>query len=742
MRALLIIILACFILHPDDASAQKDTYLDYIREAAAAGIEAHPGAVARWRANVNPSELWGYNSPSQPIYLADVLGFLYEETSDQQYAVEAGRILAAYGDLRDAYPDDYYETRIEYQDGVPALSNFFFLPPYVRAYMRIRSHGTLDMQARERIERDLAHSLDFHFSFPEWGAHNRAMLRAEGWYYGTLALPDHPHAERWKQMAANIASDNLNQWEVEDASGYQAVWLVALFSYADIAGIDDLFDQPIMKYYAEYLKHLFTPAMAIADYGDASWNPTWDRYTAIFERFATEYQDPEHKWLAQQLFEANQHRKGVGAASNLALAYRWTDENIPTQQPTAGSMEVMEDMVGKKIVFRNGWDPQSTYLLFNYRDEGDGGLVHRDYLRQTLSVEEEKMHHGQADENSIALLMDGGSVLLHESGYRSGLPSGEFGAYRADYYHNRVIARLDKPYETQPLESFIRNSGAYRPVTTKKVDFLSLDNAEMSRTRLIDDDLGYTSDRIIVYLKEENVFLVVDAIKVLRSDYFTFTNLWHTRRLHEEGPGYFATSIDSIQQWAFPDERRLLIEFPDTGTKKVGHFTQDRHGQQEIALYTSDQRYFRAGDLSVFTTLLTPYSPEDSPGSLINQVSVLETSDRAGLGLTYDGESGTHFIGLKLDLDHGLSRENIRPLYTRESGTVAYGPFETDAHFFHAVQKNTDLHYAVSQFTSFSHQGDVLIEATPNTFGLQLDGSPARASFAQWRLWQDVKSLP
>ena len=68
----------------------------------------------------------------------------------------------------------------------------------------------------------------------------------------------------------------------------------------------------------------------------------------------------------------------------------------------------MEDVQGKKIVFRSGWKPEDTYLLLNYRDEGDGGLNFRDYLRDTIPVEEEKMTHGHADENSLVLLMSGG----------------------------------------------------------------------------------------------------------------------------------------------------------------------------------------------------------------------------------------------------------------------------------------------------------------------------------------------
>ena len=54
------------------------------------------------------------------------------------------------------------------------------------------------------------------------------------------------------------------------------------------------------------------------------------------------------------------------------------------------------------------------------------------------------MTHGHADENSIPLLMSGGSVLLHDGGYRDYMPSGPFGAYRQDYFHNRLVFRPEK----------------------------------------------------------------------------------------------------------------------------------------------------------------------------------------------------------------------------------------------------------------------------------------------------------
>ena len=45
--------------------------------------------------------------------------------------------------------------------------------------------------------------------------------------------------------------------------------------------------------------------------------------------------------------------------------------------------------------------------------------------------------------------MSGGSVLLHDGGYRDYMPSGPFGAYRQDYFHNRLVVRPEKIFMGQ-----------------------------------------------------------------------------------------------------------------------------------------------------------------------------------------------------------------------------------------------------------------------------------------------------
>ena len=147
---------------------------------------------------------------------------------------------------------------------------------------------------------------------------------------------------------------------------------------------------------------------------------------------------------------------------------------------------MLDDVIGKKVVFRNGWDPASTYMLLNYRDEGDGGWLGRHYLRNTISVEEEKMHHGHADENSIVLLMDSASVLLHDAG----LPERSSERRRTGPGDRTISTTVlwsatKSVIQRQGVLSFVQNSGAYHAVRTQKIDFVSLRDADMSRTRVV-----------------------------------------------------------------------------------------------------------------------------------------------------------------------------------------------------------------------------------------------------------------
>jgi hypothetical protein len=743
-------ILACgfLFMFAQLSFSQKALYLEEIKRSAERGWKEYPEVIARWKQNINPSVLWGYDSPGQPIYLASTLAFLYEETGDKSYAQKVAEILSTYGDLRNAYPKDYWKTRAEYVNGIPAIANFFFMAPYIRAYLRIRASGVLDAMTKAKIENELAGSADFIFHFPEWGAHNRAMLRAEALLYAALAMPNHPHAKKWKQMAEVIAGDNLNQWEIEDATVYHPVWLLSLFSYAEAANKPQVYETPIIKYYLEYFVKLIAPNGAVPEFGDARWNSGWEslRFVPVLEKGATIFKDPEMKWATQVILENAKKESeifGVSAAYSLTDAYRWTDESIKPERPTSLSQEVLEDVIGKKIVFRNGWDESSTYLLLNYRDEGDGGWLHREFLRQTISVEEEKMHHGHSDENSIALLMSKGSVLLHDAGYRDDLPSGKFGAYRADYFHNRIVARKDKrDRHHASLLEFVQNSGAYRPVRTQKIDFLALKEVDMSRTRLIDDHLGYQWDRVITYVKDQDFFIVIDGLKILRSDYFTFTNFWHAQHVLAHGEHFFDVATDSIQNFKFSPQRSLLIYFPETYAKTEGVEPIRRSYQDEQAIYQTISSQYKTGDNELFVTVLVPHDRSIKPETFLAKFKLVEVSaPYKAVGIEITTGDRKSVLGVKIDLEMEIARENIRPRYLYDLGKAKYGDFETDAHFLFATVDKNAVSYSASNVLKVIYRDKKLMEALPNTHGLQLDGAPDRVGFVKWRYWEDMVQL-
>ncbi len=741
----IILLLAVFV--QSLSFSQKALYFAEIKKVVEKAWRENPAIVQQWKNTSRPNVLWGYDAPPHPIYLATTLAFLFEQTNEKQYAERAAQLLASYGDLRDVLPKEYPKTRAEYSDGVPPLSNFFYLPPYVRAYLRIRNSGVMDAATKTKIEKQVAESIDFIFRFPEWGTHNRAMLRAEALAYAYLAFPDHPHAAKWKKMAEAIASDNINNWEIEDASLYNPIWLLALFSYAEAANRPDVFTSPMIHYYLDFYARLIAPSGTIPDYGDAAWNSTAGslRFVAIFEKGAAVYKDPVMKWAAQSILRTATSRfdtMGVGESYSLSDAYRWADESIVPQHPKTLSQDVLDDVIGKKVVFRNGWADSSMYLLLNYCDEGSWGFPYKEYLRNTISVEHEKMTHGHSDENSIVLLMNKGSVLLHDAGYRDSLPSGKFGSWRADYFHNRMVARKDKRDPHQGVLEYVRNYGAHRPVETQRISFLSLKDVDMSRTRVTDNNLGYRWDRVITYVRDPGYFVVIDGVKALRDEYFTFTNFWHAQNIYARGEHYFDIATDSVPGYKFVPNQSLLIHFPETYAKAEGAEPISRQSQMEQAIYQSVASSYKTGDYEMFVTVLYPHDRKVNAASLISQFKLVETSV-PGKAVALEITNGTakNYIFVRLDLEMELSPKNIRPRYLYDLGKVSFAGFETDAPFMFATLSNATVSYSAAEFTKLKYKGKTLVEALPNTHGLQLDGAPDRIALTKWRYWEDVVPL-
>ncbi len=738
----------------------RDEYLAYAKASAEYTYAHYDELIERWRNGFDPENVFGYRAPGGLLEMAVIYAYFYERDKVQEYADRAKGVLLTYGDFRSQYPDYARERRADYAAGVPALPDFFTVMRYIRAYETLLRFEQFTAAEKTKIERIIEESLDYLLRTQEWGPMNRTILRAETLAWATGTLVDHAKRPMWDMLRVSLADDNWGNWEIEDATIYHAVWLYSLIGYADALGkVDELFATPEMYYYAHYFLELMSPAGMIPDFGDAAWQQNWNRYLVFFETAAAQYKNPQMKWAATVIarkfidFDAP---TSVGLGYLLLDCYRWGDDSVPAEAPTSGSKEVMEDVQGKKVVFRNGWDERATYLLLNYRDEGDGGLNFRDYLRDTIPVEEEKMTHGHADENGIVLLMSGGSVLLHDGGYRDYMPSGPYGAYRQDYFHNKLCVRAEKIWmgqnegeyrysvagrvavPGQPVLEFLRNAGSYRRVRTRKVDFISLPDFDYSRTRVIDDNMGYEHDRVIAYLKGPDLFVVFDIFKSRVEEYFTLANLWHTRKIFSQGEHWYDTGYDRIQNHELSQEKRLLIIFPRTHYRLEGVEEETRHYQDELLIHRTTAQHFELGETVGFITVLLPHEADEPVRDWLNAVELLSvTPEKAGMGVTLKVGESEYSVAVKNDLRMDITRDWRRPRYTYKSGKINYGDLETNGDFAYTAIKDGTLAYTVVNLSKIFFRGQLLFEAKPSLYGLAFDGSRDAAGTGKLRYWRD-----
>ena len=712
-------------------------------------LETYDEQLQDWIRSIDPDSFFGYMPFGPPITCAFLGGFLYDVEGDERYARIAREHLVNYRRFTEYYPKDYHRIRPEYHQGLPPVPSMFTLWQYVKAYQWIQGSGCLAEADRREIESTVVDSMPAFFHFPEWGAHNRTVLRALCLGLAAQAFPRHPEAEDWDQMARVFARDSLKRWNIEDAMLYHGVWLHALIWYADVCRTPDFFDHPITRYYFEYFKQLLAPSGALADFGDSDWQSSAGLYMACFARAAREYRDPEMAFAAERIFETiREGSAGIPASEATVSAYLWLDEGVSSRKPAGGSGDVLDELAGKKIVFRNGWGPESTFLLLNYKPEKDFGVTQRDYIKNTLAVHAEKAHHGHSDENAICLLMHDGSVLLHDGGYREQLPNGK---YRADYYHNRVVFREKELHPDLPILDALAYDGTHHPVETMKIDFQAFKDVEMSRTRVVDRGHGYRWDRGVIYLKDRGWFVMFDGVHLLEEPDFReprtigLSNLLFTREILRHGESYFDTRIDRLRNVEVPDRSRLLICFPQArgGTFWTGSQPTRRYYQDEIVVHQSFSGPVRPGGDVAFVTVLIPHEPGEDLDRLIGTVALPDVDRYPGaVALEIEDDEGKIILGMKMNTESEILTENIRPRYNWDSGRTRYGDIETDARFFYCREQEGRLSYAFTEAVRLNYRDREVFAARPTAFPLQYVGEEMQVGIAKWRAWEGVVETP
>ncbi|MBO7746419.1 hypothetical protein I8J29_19585 [Paenibacillus sp. MWE-103] len=727
----------------------KQTYLDYVKAAVLEGRRQYEAALEGWRKTYSPDKFLGMYSPPGNLGLqAQTEAFLYRITGEEEHGRWAKRALLDIEAFKDIVPEAVRRRHPEYETGITSFEPMFQGSHYIQGYLDVKDSGLFTEAEKRQVEDSIRTAVQAVKHYPEWGAHNRSMLRVYTLALAVEALGDTAETREWAKLRDYMAEESFGGWSIEDAELYLPLWLGSTLMYARLTGReDDYYAKPQTKYYFDFIARLIAPHGQIPDFGDAHFNAFWYLWTACLEKGAARYRCGRMKYAANLIYgyamSLQQGPPSIYLAAYFANAYDWSDDAVEPRRPDGGSELLLDDLVGKKIAFRSGWDDDASYLLLNYRDEGDYAAVPREYLRRTIFAPAEKAHHGHADENAVCYLAQGGCVLLHDGGYRDAAPNGK---YRADIYHNRLVFRHGVPDGGERLYDFLHDDGSYKRATTEKLHFQTFAELDYSRTRTVDPLRAVVWDRCVTYLKREGVYVIVDWTRSQAAGPLTIANLWHPSAVLAAGERHVVGQVRRIHQ--MPDDPRpvengrelaLLVEFPASGTgagRRVGRETIRRCYADSELVYEADARETAPGEMNVFVTVLTPV-PAAGGGSLpLGRVSVAELpADNGRLGLRFASEARTIELGYKLDLDAGLLRTEAIPKYGWPESRLGYGALATDADFAFVCRGGGEAgRYGFVNGVGLELDGAGLFR-TPPMSAYQFASSAFETKDHKWRAW-------
>jgi hypothetical protein len=704
-------------------------YLDYSLKTVNKFIDSLDGYLNQWRENVGFDDAGNLKTGASEVYLAALCANLYELTKEEKYLEAAKKIILKYEDYR-TLAGQPETLRPEYEAGIPPISNFFLPPKFARAAQVVKKSGTCSREEIKTIDQILSETAEFTLRTQEWGPMNRAMLRAEGLFLTCLVVDNHENIEQWMQMGNTILEDNISNWSIEDAGMYNMIWLYAMCGYYGYhPSKQGEINNPFFHYYLEYFKNLQSPAGVIPDYGDAWWGSWWYAAVPVFEMGAKTFNNAEYKWIAENTFNKNTdlEKQNITLALKFTEALIWGNKELQPEKPQNESQIVLDDLVGKKVVFRNGWDDKSTYLLYNYKDQGKNGTIFKRNLSNTLSVSHEKMHHGHSDEQSISLFMHNGSILLHDGGYRPKLPSGPNGEWRADIFHNKMVFRSADVFDSGFEFSKLKDQGFYKESSTENVDFVKGEFCVYSRTKETKDDKGIVHERIVDYLPNDGVFLVFDVVNS-NSQNYSANNLWFSQNIIERGENWYLTKYDSIIKWENPGDESLYIIFDPQNESKQFTDQVERHKQEERVMIEHKKLFVNEGNAQVFITVLAPKSSNVNPESIFYKSEISKNAIGTSIIIAAD----THYFCHKIDLEGDTARTWPRPKYTFENGKISINEFSSDADFLY-VWKAMERNYFMSvNCTKVENESETLFEQAKNTNEFRQDGGAATAD--SWKV--------
>lgn len=684
---------------------------------------------------------------------------LYQISGDKSCISYGVRALADMGRLSEEFlekqerPESHIGQRATIQEaifrngrpwGAPMDGMFrpFYYLQAVRGWKRLGCIGQQELGYCEKAAERALLAITAH---TDWGPQNRGMIKGVNLLLAADCFPHNAQAALWKQLGEALVKENMGQWSVEDAEIYLPIWLNALVTYEELFGGEALKSGQV-KFYFDYMAALLSPLGVVPDFGDARFGESTEAYLCCMETGAALYQDGKMKAAANLLWEFYEKEmlpwgNRSGLIKNIALiaqAMCREDKEVIPQPLSFESRELLEDLIGKKYCLAGKSDYSEDYLFLNYRDEGNYGCLPRYYIQNTLTVENEKAHHGHGDENAIVLLLADGTVLLHDGGYReTGAGHGALpGNYRSDFFHNRMVFRRGLWEKEEALFPFFSREHEYCPVTSRKLYFEKFPHCDAGRTQVWDLVHSVQYDRTIIYLKKEGFYIVVDSLTALEEGDYTAAVLYFSQEARKESEHCFRTGIAQIKtdgpEGAFRNKpgRELEITFLNQEYSVRLEPLRRCYGQ-ETGLCQYYTGWLKKGQTLHMATLLTPVRD----GAKRRAECRLEKGipSESGVGLVAETEYGRYHFQCRA----GACRKNAeltkRPTYDWETERTEYGEITTDAVFSYLYDGFGRRAYGLVLGSGLYAGGRELFRV-PQTEYIQPDFS-SRMGRSYWNRW-------
>ena len=679
----------------------------------------------------------------------------YRYTGEKSYARAAADALVRMGMLSDKYLEQ--EKRVERDASArytirqavltsgrlpEAPMEQMFLPTYyMLTYQGLAKEGFLNSEEKGYCERAVFRAINPLFEYTDWGPHNRGIIKGTNLMMAGVCFPEADRAEESRKLGEILCAESIGKWSIEDAQVYIPIWLNELIIYHEVCGGTEYYDNSMVKFYFDFIVKLMAPDANMPEFGDGRFLNSAEAFISCLEKGGAVYRDGKMRYAAGMVARnlcslMSPYASSPNNMCFLASALIWSDESIGPVPFRLESCEVPDDLVGKKYRFCSGEGDDCLYMLFNYRDEGDYARRVRGYMRSTLVVEKEKMHHGHSDENSIVLLTAGNSILLRDGGYRE-MDGGERllkGAYRSDFYHNKLLVRCGKPEEGEGFLDFCSAEPDYCPVRTEKIYFETFAHCDTARTKLTDEKHSVECDRMICYDKDNGFYLVVDTVKALEDGEYTFGPVFFGQDLEQKADGgylsYRETACDQPFERTFENghDYRLRVAFPQKEFA-VGKQEIRRSYHQENGLYQLFSGRLKKGQIVSQVSLLQPVRTDGSTREVkVTEVRCLP--EGLSVEICADGKTHVYAFRYELTAEHGIGLR--RPEYTFEGSAVHYGKLYTDALFSH-IAENDGTDYEVLSFTRIEYDGKLMWQVPASSL-IQGDWTLAE-EVSEWNKW-------